>query len=513
MNKEELLSAIAKTNKVIGNDTMPEAVKEVARNTKAKLEAQLAELEKGETPEPKKEEPKKEEPKKEEPKKEKPQYKKKIVEKKIIMPKKETPKDNQKEAEKSMEGKKLTVENCRELLAKLKTKRESAKKRLETRKKQGKPAELTTIEALTSASATLEKKVEKEVEKKGQLPKSTLKRSTKEVVDIVATIISGIPTKAERTSYINEVIADLKKLIDKVEPITEKMERGGYMADGGIVKNINEDLVTINAKLKRLEEINSEDAYRQTQMLRKQKSALEALLLIYDDEPKNTEIMYKAGQHYPKSSKGGYMAQGGILDDESKYKIDNGFLKRDMNEILNRLLPYNFGFKVFKPMPRPNELTPNYDDAPSTLYGYDDKDIKSKLYFPQYKRDHDINFKITQGGENTYFDFYLNDSEGNPWIGTFGFKDRGDVDSTYITKFIAFLMECYALPFQVNHSVMAKGGDVNYRKNWEVTYITLQGTKGKKVITLGRMSDRDDVKNQLKRMDLNIREVTSIKEI
>ena len=59
MNKEELLSAIAKTNKVIGNDTMPEAVKEVARNTKAKLEAQLAELEKGATPEPKKEEPKK----------------------------------------------------------------------------------------------------------------------------------------------------------------------------------------------------------------------------------------------------------------------------------------------------------------------------------------------------------------------------------------------------------------------------------------------------------------------
>jgi hypothetical protein len=158
-----------------------------------------------------------------------------------------------------------------------------------------------------------------------------------------------------------------------------------------------------------------------------------------------------------KYAKGGYMEHGGMLDEETKYKIDNGFLKRDMNEILNRLLPYNFGFKVFKPS---NELTPNYDDAPSSLYGYDDKDIKSKLYFPQYKRDHDINFKITQGGENTYFDFYLNDSEGNEWIGTFGFKDEGDVDSTYITKFIAFLMECYGLPFQVVHSVMAKGGDV-----------------------------------------------------
>lgn len=98
-----------------------------------------------------------------------------------------------------------------------------------------------------------------------------------------------------------------------------KYGNGGYMADGGIVKNINEDLVTINAKLKRLEEINSEDAYRQTQMLRKQKSALEALLLIYDDEPKNTEIMYKAGQHYPKSSNGGYMANGGNVS--TKYAI------------------------------------------------------------------------------------------------------------------------------------------------------------------------------------------------
>jgi hypothetical protein len=59
----------------------------------------------------------------------------------------------------------------------------------------------------------------------------------------------------------------------------------------------------------------------------------------------------------------------------------------------------------------------------------------------------------------------------------------------------------------------AKGGQTNYLKKWEVIYITMQGKKGKKEITLGRMSDRDDVKNQLKRMDLNIREVISIKEV
>jgi hypothetical protein len=128
------------------------------------------------------------------------------------------------------------------------------------------------------------------------------------------------------------------------------------------------------------------------------------------------------------------------------------------NEILNELFPYNFGFKVFKPLNRQNILTPNYDEAPSTLYGYDDSQIKSKLHFDQYKRDHAINFAIEQGGENTYYYFLIADQEGNEYVGTFGFKDQGDVDSSYVTRFIAFLMECYGLPFEVKHSVMAKGG-------------------------------------------------------
>jgi len=59
----------------------------------------------------------------------------------------------------------------------------------------------------------------------------------------------------------------------------------------------------------------------------------------------------------------------------------------------------------------------------------------------------------------------------------------------------------------------SKGGGVDYTKDWEVIYITYQGKKGKKIITLGRKSDKEDVKQALKRMDLNIREVTSIKEV
>jgi hypothetical protein len=238
MTKEEILDGIAKTDAVINNSSIPEAVKQVAINKKAELQSKLDAMG-GEAPKVEKEE-----------------VIEKEVEKEVVAPKKErikferkprTPKAPKKEkeaetespeskAEKSMEGKTLSVANCRELLAKLKTRREGAKKRVATRKKQGKPAQLTTIEVLKKASDNLEKKVETEVNKDGKLQKTTITRSTKEVVDIVATIVSGIPTKAERTSYINEVIADLKKLIDKVEPITEKMEKGGYMADGGKIE-------------------------------------------------------------------------------------------------------------------------------------------------------------------------------------------------------------------------------------------------------------------------------------
>jgi hypothetical protein len=62
--------------------------------------------------------------------------------------------------------------------------------------------------------------------------------------------------------------------------------------------------------------------------------------------------------------------------------------------------------------------------------------------------------------------------------------------------------------------VFAEGGSVNYLKRWKAIYITFQGKKGVKEITLGRLSDKEDVKQALRRMpDLNIREVTSIEEI
>ena len=62
--------------------------------------------------------------------------------------------------------------------------------------------------------------------------------------------------------------------------------------------------------------------------------------------------------------------------------------------------------------------------------------------------------------------------------------------------------------------MMAKGGEINYLKKWRVKGINMQGKMFIKEITLGRMSDKNDVMYALKRMpDTNIREVTLIEEI
>jgi hypothetical protein len=166
---------------------------------------------------------------------------------------------------------------------------------------------------------------------------------------------------------------------------------------------------------------------------------------------------------FPMLERGGFMAKGGQV---GKY-----FKISEMNEKLNRMFPDSFGFSVGTTSPEGNKsvnssaLIANPNDP---FRGLKDTDIDSKLFFPQYKQMHDIRFRIYQGGENTYFYFNLESEKGDEYIGQFGFKDRGDVPSSYITRFIAFLMEQYGLPFEVNHSVMADGG---YMEHGGETYM------------------------------------------
>jgi hypothetical protein len=194
------------------------------------------------------------------------------------------------------------------------------------------------------------------------------------------------------------------------------------------------------------------------------KSALMRDRAYQSDEEHEKRYVRKSGSsRYQKHEMGGEMhrsedssyANGGMLE----YMIDSGFSIAQMKEYLRGKFPDSFGFTLARPdndMMRKG-IMKNAEDTP--FRGLTDADINNqKVYFPQYKRDHEINFRIHQGGENTYFEFYLNDEEGNPYVGNFGFKDRGDVSPEYITGFIVFLMECYKLPIQVRHEAYGNGG-------------------------------------------------------
>lgn len=141
-------------------------------------------------------------------------------------------------------------------------------------------------------------------------------------------------------------------------------------------------------------------------------------------------------------------ADGGLLSSNEIDKLDSGFTISQLDDMLRKMFPYSFGVDVFK--------------AGKNLFDYnlDDKikDDKLKLYFYDKSSNRELNYEVHQGQENTYFDFMLFDEEMNTYIGTFGFKDRGDVDKSYITKFVSFLHDAYHYPFQVRHSVMADGG-------------------------------------------------------
>ena len=85
-------------------------------------------------------------------------------------------------------------------------------------------------------------------------------------------------------------------------------------------------------------------------------------------------------------------------------------------------------------------------------------------------------------------------------------SERAETDLSDITHYLDGLkME--------KGGYMAKGGNTNYTKTWKVVGRTMQGKLFEKEITLGRMSDRNDVMNALKRMpDTQIREITFIGE-
>jgi hypothetical protein len=161
-----------------------------------------------------------------------------------------------------------------------------------------------------------------------------------------------------------------------------------------------------------------------------------------------------------KYAEGGSMRFMGMNSEMSEYELEmlqgkggnKGVSIKEMNKILSERFPYSFGFTLRDTKTRDDlrYLKPNEDNP---LKGIQDESIRLS-----FDSQHTMDFRIFQGGENTYFMFLLFGSDDKEYIGEFGFKSRGDVPKEYITSFISFLCTMYGFPFKVSHNVYAKGG-------------------------------------------------------
>jgi hypothetical protein len=138
--------------------------------------------------------------------------------------------------------------------------------------------------------------------------------------------------------------------------------------------------------------------------------------------------------------------------------------------------------------------------------------------FQKAKHKQQFQFLEVKGGEEYTIDFVLDKvvldkalgwrKFGNEWVYgdyIYDFEGYASVGSGAIKLILVKTME--------KGGYMAKGGNTNYTKTWKVVGRTMQGKLFEKEITLGRMSDRNDVMNALKRMpNTQIREITFIGE-
>ena len=146
---------------------------------------------------------------------------------------------------------------------------------------------------------------------------------------------------------------------------------------------------------------------------------------------------------------------GGIITSNELDKLHTGFTLEYLDKLLSEKFPDSHSIMVIEG--RRNEQE-NF--GRNKVYGQSeiDRSISGmKFTFPD-NREHAIEYDVQQGSENTNYEFVIYDSDILPYTVLWGFKDEGDVDSSYVTKAVAFLQQAYGYPMTVEHTVMSKGG-------------------------------------------------------
>lgn len=197
-----------------------------------------------------------------------------------------------------------------------------------------------------------------------------------------------------------------------------------------------------------------------------EKSSWDMYSWINENIPSSDRKIFVQDKKFLSFAKGGstYADGGNILSENEVYKIKRGMTRKDIEEMLNKHFPDSFEFRVYHPETSGHHNYPTLkgDIKKDGLDGIQDDKLKFYFTDKDSNSSRTLNYEVSQGSENTYYDFRLYDDDYNPYVGHFGFKDDGDVDSSYITKFISFLQDAYETPFTVKHKVMAEGGKTDH---------------------------------------------------
>lgn len=169
-------------------------------------------------------------------------------------------------------------------------------------------------------------------------------------------------------------------------------------------------------------------------------------------------------------------SNGGPISESDLSTLKTGFSIKWFREYLDKNFRDSFGFTINKPK--------KGTQAEQLIAEDDFGGIKDDGLILNFPSNHSMCYKVFQGSENTYFSFLLYDVNYNGYVGSFGFKDKGDVDIEYITRFVALLMQAYGFPFTVKHTVAANGSIVrtdksallkyvNFEDNWHINLLEL----------------------------------------
>jgi hypothetical protein len=227
----------------------------------------------------------------------------KPAEKKESAPKKAEPK----KAEAPKKSPKDALANCKELLAKYTKEKASAKKRVETRKKQGKPAELTPSEAVNKTAKSVKSKVV-DMKDKG-LSSGEIDKLASGIIATIKSTLAGIKTTTGKHAFLSQIRKEITTIdggLSKVAMEGGLFADGGMMANGGELKK--EDIVILGVSRNKITEKEWES------ILRMAKYQNGGTYLLKDE--RGLDVVPQVEYEWyvkEKMADGGMMAKGGYV--------------------------------------------------------------------------------------------------------------------------------------------------------------------------------------------------------